>query len=160
VGGRSSFTVRLRPRQWPIIAITELCEDTSWPRTYPIASRLVAGTDYEIVKAPRDYIRRLSSGPWGLGNWSPDGGDNSRPIRLTYSAGYAATAVPARIKIQAKRYGALLWREIDRKLQGISGQSDAAGNFTRFGPAMITPQMKEALLEERRLELYETGEAA
>jgi hypothetical protein len=153
----------LRPRQWPIIAVTELCEDTAWPRTYPVASRLTAGTDYEIVKAQRDYIRRLSGGSWAS-SWPYEGyfsGNGSRAIRLTYSAGYATTAaVPARIKIQAKRYAALLWREIDRKIQGVQSQNDALGNFTRFAAAGITDQMKEALMDERRIELYETGEAA
>jgi hypothetical protein len=117
----------------------------------------VVGTDYELVKAvPRDFIRRLSSG-------SPTSYEASgtRAVRLTYSGGYANTAtVPSHIKLQAKRYGALMYREITRGLQGVSGQSDALGNFSRFGPAQITDDMAEALRDERRMDLYETGEAA
>jgi len=144
----------LRPRQWPIITITSISEDTAWPRAYGTA--LVADTDYQIVKGQRDVLRRLGSGGgsayWALG---------VRTVKLVYTAGYANTAaVPARIKIQAKRYAALLFREIDRKIQGVQTQNDGLGNFTRFAPAGITDQMKEALMDERRLELYETGDAA
>ncbi len=121
------------------------------------------------VTGGRDYLRRLSAGSVAVGWFWPTGlkadnlsyGPAPRPIRLTYTAGYTNTAaVPARIKTQAKRYAALLWRERERGSQGVSSMSDALGNFTRFGAARITPEMAEALYDERRIEFYETGEAA
>jgi hypothetical protein len=170
VNSRDLVLDELRPYQWPIISITELNEDLNWPRTYPTSSRLVLDTDYQIVKGqPRDYLRRLAGGSIAMGWYWPTGmrDDNlsyapaARPIRLTYSAGFADTAsVPRRIKLQAKRYAALLWREIDRKMQGISSQSDALGNFQRFWRGEIPQEMADALQDERRLEFYETAEAA
>lgn len=160
VGGRDLVTSMLRQRQWPLIAITSIYEDTvTWPRTYPASALLTVDVDYQKVVEQRDYIRRLNTG-WGSAarNW----GTGIRAIKLTYTAGYASTAtVPRAIKTQAKKYAALLWREIDRKTQGVSSQSDALGNFQRFGQAgVITAEMADALQSERRPELYETGEAA
>lgn len=169
VNGRDLMTDELRPREWPVISIGELCEDLNWPRTYPTSSRLVQGSDYDLVKAPRHYLRRLMAGSVAVGWYWPTGmrvdglayGPAPRPIRLTYAAGYASAAtVPGRIKSQAKRYAALLWREIDRKIQGVQSQSDALGNFTRFGAAKITQEMADALQDEDRMEFYETGEPA
>jgi hypothetical protein len=159
VDGRDLFTCELRQRQWPIIAITSVYEDTaSWPRTYPASTLLTVDVDYQKVRTQRDFIRRLNTG-WGSAAriW----GTGIRAIKLTYTGGYATTAtVPRSIKTQAKKYAALLWREIDRKMQGVSSQSDALGNFQRFGPATITKEMEDALSTERRPELFETGEAA
>lgn len=154
---RDVCTSELRPRQWPIISISEVCEDISnWPRTYPVASRLTADVDYQIVHTERDYLRRLSTG-FGVRAWAI----GIRPIRLTYRAGYADTAsVPLHIKTQAKKYAALLWREIDRKIQGVQTQNDGLGNFTRFAEAGITDQMREVLADECRNALFETGESS
>lgn len=167
VNGRDLMTDELRPLQWPILTVTDLREDLNWPRTYGAATILVAGTDYEVVKGPRDYLRRLAAGSVAVGwNW-PSGlkaenlsyGPAPRPIKLTYTAGYVNTAVvPVRLKLYAKRLAALMWREIDRKIQGVSSQGDALGNYTRFGPAQITDDMADALRDECRLEFYETGE--
>ena len=145
----------LRPLEWPIISVTSVYEDTAWPRTYPAGTLLVVDTDYQIVKGRRDILRRLSGSSWDT--WAV----GIRPIKLTYTAGYANTAaVPANLKLQAKRFAALMWREIDRKVQGVSSQSDATGNFQRFAAAKITEDSAEALNSEKRVELYETGEAA
>lgn len=145
-------TNELRTLQWPLISIVEIREDQSWPRTYPATSLLVVDTDFQIVKHQRDYVRRL------LTNW-PSG--TTRPIRIKYTAGYTNTAtVPSRVKAQAKRYGAALYRERERGTQGVLTQSDPLGNFTRFGAAGITQDMRNALAGETRVERFETGEAA
>jgi hypothetical protein len=118
---------------------------------YDATTLLTVDEDYEIVRGQRDFIRRLDS-YWPYG---------TRTVKLVYTAGYATTAaVPGTIKAQAKRYAALLWREIDRKAQGVSSMSDSMGNVARFGAARITDEMRAALMDEARVERSETAEAA
>ena len=136
--------------QWPIIAVTSVGESAVWPRDYSAA--LVAETDYHAVK-PEARLERWNTG--GRGYWQP----GHRTVKVVYTAGYAsAAAVPKAITDVALRLGALLWREIDKQMQGISSASDAMGNVTRFTHARLTPEMKEALNPHRRVELNGTWE--
>lgn len=147
-------TPDLRPLEWPIISVTSVHEDTATPRTYGASALLVAGTGYEVVK-PRGLIRRLDGGAGIPRAWST----GHRAVKLVYSAGYAdTTAVPPRIKSVALRYAALVWDETKRQAFGVSGASDALGNYTRFAPAQLTDDMKAALTPERRLTVWESGE--
>jgi len=143
----------LRTLEWPIIAVTSVHEDTATPRTYGAGALLVDGTGYEAVK-PKGIIRRIV-GSGVLGVWNT----GHRAIKVVCSAGYATTAaVPAEIKAVALRYAALVWGETKRGDFGMSGMSDALGNYTRFAPAQLTPEMKAALAPERRLSFWESGE--
>jgi hypothetical protein len=154
----ASETDELLTRQYPILTVTTVHEDVALPRTYGSSALLVVDKDYQIVKAaqPRSVIRRINGGiglPWA---WLP----GSRAIKVVYTAGYAAGSVPERIKAQALRYAALIWEEQKRGAYGISGQSDALGNFTRFAVARLTPEIQGALVNEQRPSFRETGEAA
>jgi hypothetical protein len=155
-GGSDLCVSELRPRNWPIIEIVSIHEDTAWPRTYGAGSLLTLDVDYQIVRGQRDYIRRIGTGG-GLRHWAT----GTRAIKVVGRFGYADTAsVPARIKARAKELAALKFRELDRQAQGVSSQGDAVGNFTRFGAARITTEMRAASQAEYRLERYETAEAA
>lgn len=143
----------IRTLERPIISITTVCEDTATPRTYGASTELVAGTGYELVK-PKGLIRRID-GAGTLKCWAT----GHRAIRVVYTAGYATTAVvPANIKAVALRYAALVWGEEKRGDFGVSGASDQLGNYTRFAPAQLTPEMKSALLPEARRSFWESGE--
>jgi hypothetical protein len=151
-------TDELLTREYPILTVTTIHEDVALPRTYGSSALLVVDKDYQLVKGaqPRSIIRRINGGiglPWA---WL--GG--SRAIKVVYTAGYAAGSVPERIKAQALRYASLIWDEQKRGSYGISGQSDALGNFTRFAVARLTPEIQGALVNERRAAFRETGEAA
>lgn len=136
--------------QWPIITITSVAESSVWPRDF--SSALVAETDYHALK-PEGRLQRWNSG--GVGYWQT----GHRTVKVVYTAGYAtAAAVPKAVTDVALRLGALLWREIDKQMQGISSASDALGNVTRFGHPRLTPEMKEALNPYRRVELNGTWE--
>jgi len=101
-------------------------------------------------------IRRIQ----GLGapiNWAT----GHRAVKIVYQAGYLTTAdVPARIKGVAMRYASVIWAEVKGGSFGVSGQSDATGNFTRFTPAMLSDAMKATLEPERRISFWESGERA
>lgn len=151
-------TDELHPREYPILTVTTIHEDASLPRTYGASALLVADADYQVVKAaqPRSVIRRINGGigiPW---SWLT----GSRAIKIVYTAGYAAGAVPERIKAAALGYAALIWDEQKRGAFGVSGASDSLGNYTRFAAAALTPAMKQELANEQRPSFYETGEAA
>ena len=143
----------LRTLEWPIRSVTTVHEDTSTPRTYGASALLVAGTDYEVAKA-KGLIRRLSGAgvpcPWNTGH---------RAIKVVYTGGYATTAdVPYRIKAIALRYAALVWDEQKRGAFGTSGASDSLGNYTRFAPAQMSGEMRDALAGDRRLGCWLSGE--
>jgi len=144
----------IRTLQRPIISVSSVHEDTAWPRTYGASSLLVVDVDYQVDKQ-RGTIRRLgSAGPvaWHTGH---------RGVRLISTCGYEDTAkVPERIKAVALRLVANIKGEVDRKTHGILAQSDSLGNFTRFGPATLTDDMKDDLAGELRTEVFGTGEAA
>ena len=137
--------------QWPIISITTLHEDTTFPRTYTNTA-LVAGTDYERVGP--DKLRRLASyGPtvWATG---------SRVVRLVYTAGYASTSVvPHDLKQVAFFIAAAMFKESDRKQWGLTAATDAAGNYQRFA-GYFTPAIDEMLNQYVRRDYHRTWELA
>lgn len=140
--------------EWPIVTVTSVHEDTSTPRAYGPEALLAVDVGYELVRP--NLLRRICGLgipiPWSTGH---------RAIKVVYTAGYATSEdVPARIKSQALRYAALIWAEVRSGSFGVSGQSDSLGNFTRFVPAQLTEPMKSALLPERRLLFWESGELA
>jgi hypothetical protein len=151
--GVAFYSADLRTLEYPIASVTTVHEDTGVPRTYGAGALLVADTDYQVVK-PSGVIRRIS----GLGqpmNWAT----GLRAVKVTYAAGYATTAaVPDRIKAVALRYAALIWDEQKRGAFGVSGASDALGNYTRFSAASLSPDLQAALTRERRMSLWESGE--
>lgn len=154
--GADVYSSGLRTRDWPILTVTSIHEDTALPRTYGAAALLVVGTHYEIIKdaRPRSLIRRLNGGAGLLWDWAT----GHRAIKIVYTAGYAADAVPERIKAQALRYASILWEEQKRGGYGMSGQTDALGNFTRFAMPQLSPEMKSALTNDRRNSFWESGE--
>jgi hypothetical protein len=124
-------------REWPIIAITSVQEIQTFPSTYDTA--LVDGTTFMKASQAARLTRIDSAGVayWRMGR---------RAVKVVYRGGYAAlTDVPYDIRDVARRLGALLYKELDRSQQGVSGYSDSIGNFTRFGPAKLTEDMKTQL---------------
>lgn len=137
--------------EWPAISITNVWEDTNWPRTYP--TPLTAGTDYQ-ANNPTGRIHRLTS-PGARYRWAT----GFRAVKVVYSAGYATTAaVPAPIKWVAKRLAGVMWEEYKRDWRGVSSVSDQLGNFTRFSSATLSPDMRADLSSYRRMRVFETGE--
>jgi hypothetical protein len=151
--GQAVYSSNLRTLEWPIRSVTTVHEDSAVPRAYGAGVLLVAGTDYEVIK-PKGLIRRIGGAglqmPWNVGH---------RAIKVVYVPGYATPAdVPARIKSIALRYAALIWDEQKRGSFGVSGASDSLGNFTRFAPAQLTDDMKDALASERQAGPWVSGE--
>lgn len=120
--------------QWPIISVTSVkLSAGDIPRTYPTV--LVAGTDYDISKAPGKLVSL--AGVWPTG-W--------RMIEVKATLGYAnRAAIPDDIRGVAVRLAATAWQEITRASYGLSSVTDAAGSFTRYLPADLTEDMKEVL---------------
>lgn len=143
----------LRTLEWPLRTVTSVHEDSAVPRAYGAGALLTAGTDYEVIK-PRGIIRRIS-GAGSLSTWNTA----HRAIKVIYLPGYATPAdVPARIKAVALRYAALVWDEQKRQSFGVSGASDTLGNYTRFAPAQLTPEMQASIASERRWAFWSSGE--
>ena len=141
----------LSTRQWPIITVTSVHECSTWPRTWASSTLLTADTHYTVSK-PYGVIHRL--GTSGATSWA----SGLRSVRVIYTAGYTQAAVPQRIKAVVLRLVGAMWAESERKLHGISSQSDQLGNFTRFSVARLTDDMKGELTGERRARFFETGE--
>lgn len=145
-------TPKLWLKDWPLISVISVHEDTGWPRTYGAGALLVEGTDYERAG---HMLRRLGTG--GPGNWAT--GD--RAIRVVYRAGYSTTAdVPASIKAVCLRFAAASYAESTRKQHGIQTQTDSTGNFTRFGPASLTRDMEADLYDQARHVFHVSWERA
>lgn len=140
---------RLYALERPFQQVLEVNEDTS--RAYAASTKLVVDTDH-LVSRHSGLLTRLSGGlpsSWARGY---------RAEKLVYSAGYFGTAnVPPDIKDVALRLAATIYKESDRQQFGQVGGADAAGNYTRFGPAVLDRSMREQLARHRRAELYVTG---
>jgi hypothetical protein len=136
-------------REWPIVAITSVQELQTFPSTY--ATALVEGTTY-LKSTNSGKLVRIGTG--GAYAW-PTG---LRGVKVVYRGGYTAlSSVPYEIRDVARRLGAMLFKELDRGQQGVSGYSDSIGNFTRFGPAKLTDDMKEALAPYKRPPFDQVG---
>lgn len=131
------------PMEWPVAQLLEVNEDVS--RTYAASSQLVANTDYILTRSRRgDKLVRLwgtQPGRWLLG---------FRAIRKTYSGGYTAATVPGDLKDACRKLTKLLYDEVDKNRLGLSGMSDATGNWSRFAAASITPETSAALEQFKR----------
>jgi hypothetical protein len=150
--GLPASNIYLRAR--PVRTLGEVNED--YARTFAAATRLVANTDYVLdriparvtkvkgiggqlgVDFPEDYIQRF---PQKLPSFST----SPRTIRAIYTAGFKfdaeRTSVPGDLRNGFLQTVAIRWREVDRKMQGTSSLSDAAGGTTRFVKGDIQPHV-------------------
>ena len=139
-----SDSSRLYTLQWPIRAATSIHEDVN--RSYGASTLLTVDDDYIVHKAKGQITRVYSSGS-GARNWQ----QGHRAIQVVYTAGYEDTAsIPDSIKYAALRAMALVWREVQRKQQGLSSVSDDRGSLSRFFPAGLTAGIKKSLFSEKR----------
>ena len=137
---------------YPIISVTSVHEDTN--RTYGATALLTVTTQY-IVSKPVGKIIRVYSASSGRTAWLT----GFRAVKVIYTAGYADTdSVPRELKDVCKRLVALKFREVERGQQGLSGQADDVGNYTRFGPPELTKGMQAQLRPFKRNEYSWTGE--
>lgn len=142
----------LRAMERPFQQVLEVNEDVS--RSYLSTTRLVETTDYLVSKERARLLRVASNLSWG---WRT----GWRVVKGVWSAGYFGVAnVPADIKGEALRVAALLFQEAQQRRIGISGASDATGNFTRFGPGRVPKETLDALWSggHVNVEMSPTGE--
>lgn len=143
-------------REFPIISVVTLHE--SMNRSFDSDSLMVEDTDYLAQKGndTRGKIWKISSGTAFPSNFDP----GVELIKLVYTAGFDGLAnVPEDLRIACKRCVGRLYREVDRKLQGVSNMSDKLGNITRFSDKLMPPEVKDMLTPHKRL-TYETGRDA
>ena len=139
-----NITSELLPRQWPLLTVTSIHEDTN--RSYGSTTLLTVNDDY-IVHLNEGRITRVYSSGSGRRSWIR----GYRAIKLIYTAGYATTAdVPEDVKFHTLKFAALVWREVQRKDQGTSSVSDDLGSVTRLFPAGLTPGIRRGLFAEKR----------
>lgn len=145
--------------EWPVTAVSSVYEDASWMTVaeasrYPSSTLLTSGTDYLAIKPTRE------PSPFGkllklTGYWST----TRRAIKVSYTAGYATTAViPGPIKAVVIDMCAIAWREASRKDWGLASRSDQAGNVSRFVPAILTDKQRAQLMPYRRIDFAPTWE--
>lgn len=131
--------------EWPIQNVLSLNEDAS--RAFGASTILTSGTDYVVTndeRGRRCRLLRLSSAlprPFVRG---------FRANELIHSAGFSASGVPEDIKDVCARLVKLYFDEIEKERLGMSGASDGAGNWTRFGPSKLTREMRGQLARYRR----------
>lgn len=135
--------------QYPIVSVTSVHESSAM--TYDATTLLTETTNYIVSKPSGRLIRVSNSSPdiWLAG---------FRAVRIIYLAGYrspagapsAAGGLPQRIVDAALKVAAKLWAEQERGLWGLSGQSDGAGNWTRFEAAALSNDILQNLLGDRR----------
>lgn len=131
----------------PFRQVLEVNED--WSRLYATGTKLVENTDYEL-SGPRGIIRRTYPGKT-LRSWYTW----FRAVKVVYTAGFFTLAnVPPDIKYEAMRLAALLFKETADGRLGVSSMSDAAQNITRFSPAMLTRESRDALTPHIRPEQF------
>jgi hypothetical protein len=136
--------------QYPIISVTSVHE--TYARTYDATTLLVVDTDY-VIETDEGALVRVAGATYGPTPWA--GG--YRAVKAIYVAGYKSpsggavgTALPADLVAIARRLCARMWKEQERRQWDVSSQSDAAGNFTRFGAATLTDAEKDALMPYMR----------
>lgn len=132
----------LRSLEWPVINVLEVNEDPA--RVFGTSTKLVRDTGYALTPSEGLFTRLSGVDPtlWACG-W--------RAIKKIYSGGYATlAAVPEDVKDTCRKIVKLFYDEIEQGRLGISGASDATGNWTRFGPAGLTREIKDQLYNHRR----------
>lgn len=143
-------------REFPIISVVSLHE--SMNRSYDSGALLTEDTDFIAQKGndTRGKIWKISSGTAFPNNFDP----GVELVKLIYTAGFNGIAsVPEDLRIACKRCVGRLYREIDRKLQGVSNMSDQLGNITRFSDKLMPPEVKE-ILDLHMRKTYATGRDA
>jgi len=142
---------RLVLLDWPIQTLTSVHEDAQ--REYGDDYLLTVSEDYISVAPKGELIRVWESGgecAWEMG---------FRAIKVVYTPGYASTTtVPSDLADLCLEIAARIFKETDRKTWGLSGQSDAAGNWQRFAPGVLTPQIRERVESFGRPKWDRTGE--
>lgn len=142
----------LRALERPFQQVLEVNEDTTC--VYGAGTRLVENTDYLVSRGSAHLLRMATNLSW---NWRI----GWRVVKGVWSAGYFGSAnVPADIKGETLRVAALLFQEAQQRRIGISGASDATGNFTRFGAARVPKETLDTLWSggHVNVELSSTGE--
>lgn len=138
----------LWPIEWPIRSVLEVNEDAD--RLYESATGLAENTDFLV--AERQRLVRLSGGD--LSAWH----QGFRAVRHVYAGGYSPGDVPARVKGVALRLAALYYTELTKGRVELASGSSALGNWTRFGPAGLSDEMKRDLTPFRRTGHFEDVE--
>ena len=140
----------------PVFSVYEVNEDVS--RNFAEGTRLTPQTDYVLANSsgkilkvkglgltvdfPEDYFQRF---PQKLPAWTTA----ERAIRVIYTGGFKLDAarvnVPGDLKDGFLQTLAIRWRERNRKLQGMSSVSDAAGGTSRFSKGEIPEHVMKML---------------
>jgi len=145
---------------WPVFEVVSVHESTDVPRVYDATTLLVEGTDFEVVN-PRGIIRRLSDGAGSRTTWA----SAHHSVKVAYKAGYktgagtptAAAALPDEFVQAALFIATAIYKESDRGAWGVSAQSDAMGNVTRF-MGYVPPSIRELVDQHRRYEFDDIRE--
>ncbi len=137
----------LQLRHYPVQSVASVHED--YDRVYGASALLTVNVDYleRLTVGRLERISVASSGaisrqPWKYGY---------RVVRVVYTPGYAATAVPWNIHDVALRHAAVLYFRHQRRMHGIATKQDETGNFTTFGAETLTQTMKRDLVPEAEL---------
>jgi hypothetical protein len=123
-----------------VLQVLELNEDTS--RAYG-STTLLDADEYTVDKR-RGRLVRIAGGGTPV-NFQY----GHRVLRNIYTAGFYCdplrTKVPSALVDVVLELSLLRWRAVERKMQGVSSLSDAAGNVTRFSTGDLTKGMMEEM---------------
>lgn len=146
---RDPYTIRLLERPYMIAELNEDPVDLE----YAALTALVHDVDYRF--AFDGLVTRIDSRrayAWRSGY---------RALKARYSGTYGAlSTIPDDLRQLCISIAAPMYQEMNRADVGMQTQSDALGNFTRFGPSgVLTQGHKDALAEYRKPDLfYATGQ--
>jgi hypothetical protein len=129
--------------EWPRQQTLEINEDAS--RAYGSLTKLTLAADFLVTRGSAgDTILRLNSNlpiSWIVG-W--------RSIKDVNSSGYRVADVPEELKDTCRRLVVLLFQEVDKGQIEVASGSNALGNWSRMGPAMLTKSMRQQISHLRR----------
>lgn len=139
--------VRLWLRDYPVLAspAIQVWEDQN--RVFDASSLLTEDDDY-VVDRERGVLTRVSGSDeilWEAG---------VRVVKVVYHAGYVDTSndkanIPPRLQGAALQLIGLIYREIERKKQGISTQVDIQGSTGRaFIDRLVSAHLGQQLRDE------------
>lgn len=144
-----SYDPELYLLDYPLISITGAWESPT--RVYDDSTKLTEGADYIVAVKETSKLVRMTSLFAGRRSWLP----GWRTQKIVYRAGFATVAdVPWDVKNIALQYGALIYRDVTKQIQGIFGATDAAGNFQRWGAPKLTDDMKASLRAQKRPDAF------
>ncbi len=137
-GRRSNVIV---PREYPIHAITEIRVDAA--ALFADASTIVAATEYQRADEDTTIIRIASAWPAGANN-----------IRLTYDAGYDATAnVVELLDLEQACLWLVEWYHRHRQREDMGRTTKGKGDESVGILAAMPPMIREILDEHTRCEV-------